>query len=350
MKYSILAAATTLASTVSASFIPRDFNHTALQKRLQSLSYSLSFESRGSSFFNGWVHDGPGDPTNGLVNYLTDRNQATSLGLMGVNSAGNAFMKVDSTSNLGYGVKRNSIRIHTSQSFARPSLIILDAVHLPFGCSVWPAFWSYGMAAAWPQLGEIDIVEQVHNSGYNQATLHTTAGCTQSGSPLTGSVLATNCDWTVNGNAGCSIKDNTANSYGQSASNVGGGVWAVLYDDTGVYYWHFPRGSIPSDISVGNTTPHPANWGTPVGVWSSSTCPTSFIGAQNLIFDITLCGDWAGATFSSAGCGSDCTAFVQTGSNFVNAYWEVGYVRVFSGSGSGGGGGTNSHFVDLTPF
>lgn len=33
----------------------------------------------------------------------------------------------------------------------------MDAYHMPWGCGVWPAWWSYG--PNWPQSGEIDIIE-----------------------------------------------------------------------------------------------------------------------------------------------------------------------------------------------
>lgn len=39
------------------------------------------------------------------------------------------------------------------------SLFVMDAAHVPYGCSVWPAWWS--VAENWPSGGEIDTFEGV---------------------------------------------------------------------------------------------------------------------------------------------------------------------------------------------
>ncbi len=52
------------------------------------------------------------------------------------------------------------VRISSVKTFHH-GLVIADFDHMPFGCSVWPAFWSMG--PVWPDNGEIDIVEGVNN-------------------------------------------------------------------------------------------------------------------------------------------------------------------------------------------
>ena len=65
-----------------------------------------------------------------------------SEGLIEINSAGNAVMRVETTPTVSGN--RKSIRI-TSQFAYTGGLVVLDAVHMPTGCGTWPAFWSDGM-------------------------------------------------------------------------------------------------------------------------------------------------------------------------------------------------------------
>jgi hypothetical protein len=53
-----------------------------------------------------------------------------------------------------------SIRIVSTKTFYH-GLVIADFDRMPFGCSVWPSFWTVG--PSWPHNGEIDIVEGVNN-------------------------------------------------------------------------------------------------------------------------------------------------------------------------------------------
>lgn len=46
------------------------------------------------------------------------------------------------------------------------------------------------------------------------------------------------------------------------------------------------------------------------------------------MFDITLCGDWAGATFSDlTSIGGTCSQAVQNPDNFKNALFDINYVK-----------------------
>lgn len=72
--------------------------------------------------------------------------------------------------------------------------------------------------------------------------------------------------------------------------------------------------------------------------WPTGGCDVAtFFQPQNLIFDITLCGDFAGnaATFAET-CSGDCYSdyVLGNGANYATAYFEVQYVSVFSVSGT----------------
>ena len=45
----------------------------------------------------------------------------------------------------------------------------------------------------------------------------------------------TDCDGNINNNAGCAITDWSRVSYGESFDAQGGGVYVMMWDDTGIY-------------------------------------------------------------------------------------------------------------------
>lgn len=315
----------------------------------------------GSTFFDRWTfQNGIDANTTGNVLFQT-QEQAKQLGLIGVNNAGNVIIKVDNTTNGAndptFG--RPSVKILSNDPMGPGSLLIMDAVHMPFGCSVWPAFWTQG--SNWPDDGEIDIVENVNNAQNNRMALHTLQGCTHPAAGQvqeTGTLIAPDCFNQTNGNEGCLIQDNSTNSYGQGFAQNGGGAFATLWDDQGIRIWFFPRASIPQDVPTAN--PNPSGWGTPTAFYPSSSCDTSkFFGPQTIIFDITICGNFAGIpSIFNPGCQGNCTDLVQDPSNYNTAYFEIRYLTFFSNSttstssssgspgstgspDSGGGGGKN---------
>jgi len=303
--------------------------------------WKLANSYQGDNFYDGWDFFTSPDPTHGIVDFV-DQNTAQSNGLLEVNAQGNAVMRVETTQTVSGN--RQSVRI-TTQSQFNGGLVIMDSVHMPTGCGTWSAFWSNG--PNWPDGGEIDIVEGVHDYTNNQATIHTDVGCTLPSSSsnalaISGTVVGgTDCAALTTGNQGCGIRASTNNSFGAGFNANGGGVYAMKWDTTGIAVYFFPRGSIPADISDG--APQPDSWGLAQAQWPASSCaPFKFFNNHHAIFDTTLCGDWAGAVWDVTGipgqgksCAqitgvSTCEAFVRAnGSAMSEAYWEVRSVKIY---------------------
>ncbi|KAF7306946.1 hypothetical protein MIND_00487400 [Mycena indigotica] len=291
-------------------------------------------EYSGKTFFDRFeFYTGP-DPTRGTVNYVNS-SVAFNNSLAYFEAANNTVvMKGDDTTWLPEGQNRSSVRISSIAQY-NTGLFILDLNQAPWGCGVWPAFWTVG-GGQWPYTGEIDIIEGVHDNEHNQVTWHTGPGCTLSlESNYTGSVVTDNkgvpnldCDGNLNGNAGCGITEWSKASYGPFFAASGGGVFAMKWDETGIAVWSFYRSAIPGDITKGD--PNPANWGTPVASLAPATCdPIAFFVNHSIIFDITFCGDWAGNSYATSGCPGSCSTRLMDPSNFVNASWSINSLKVY---------------------
>jgi len=298
-------------------------------------SYTLEDNYSGPSFFDSFEFFSAKDPTNGYVAYQT-KADAISKGLATVDSNGTVVIAVDSSTTLtadelNAGQYRASVRISTQKTY-NGGLFIYDVIKMPVGLTTWPAIWSTA-TDNWPAYGEIDMIEGVHESTQNQITMHTNATCTlPTGQAITGTVSniddngSSNCDSTSNDD-GCPTMDPTANGWGAAFNANGGGVFAKLWDpEVGIKIWHFPRDNIPSDITSQN--PDPSSWGNPVSFLpNGDNCniASHFIDHM-LIINITLCGDWAGATYSGSG-----TCIEATGdpSNYVDAQWMLNSILVY---------------------
>jgi hypothetical protein len=122
-------------------------------------------------------------------------------------------------------------------------------------------------------------------------TLHTSPGCTLS-KPMnaTGTILATECDATLNYNEGCGVQDTSSRSYGSGLNKAGGGVYVMYQDDSGIAIWFFLHDNIPDDIK--NGTPAFRKWGLPRARWDASSCDMAeYFAAQTLVINITICGE-----------------------------------------------------------
>lgn len=220
----------------------------------------------------------------------------------------------------------SSVRI-SSQKRYDGGLFILDTNHAPWGCGVWPAWWTVG--DNWPNNGEIDIIEGVHDNTHNQVTWHTAPGCVLTNTKnFTGTILSPICDANISSNAGCGVTDWSQVSYGPQFDSLGGGIYAMKWDETGIAVWYFYRNAIPTDLL--NFNPNPSGWGQPSAYLSPNSCniSTYFI-SHSIIFDITLCGVWAGNSYATSGCPGTCADRLQYPENFVNASWSINSLRVY---------------------
>ncbi|EUC65412.1 family 16 endo-1,3(4)-beta-glucanase from glycoside hydrolase, putative [Rhizoctonia solani AG-3 Rhs1AP] len=299
----------------------------------RAATYSVSDTFIGSSFLNGFTHEAIADPTHGRVNYV-DQTTAQRLNL--TYASGNTFvLRSDYTTTLNpSGAGRNSVRIQSKKQWST-HVEILDVRHMPQGCGSWPAYWTTN-TANWPAAGEIDIIEGVNDQAPNAATLHTTAGCTQPFTrDQTGTTTTTDCNWQVNGNAGCGVKNPLANSYGPSFNANGGGWYAMERTSTYIKVWFWPRNSatVPAQVKNGGSSIDTSTWGTPFAAFVNNSCDIAgHFAAENIIINLTFCGDWAGNSdvYRGSGCPSTCVDYVNNNpAAFKNAYWDIAALRVY---------------------
>ncbi|KAI0035226.1 concanavalin A-like lectin/glucanase domain-containing protein [Vararia minispora EC-137] len=320
-------------------------------------SYSLVKEYSGSTFFNDWSFYGNYDNlTNGDAIFVT-RDVAASSNLAYVNSAGNAIIKVDNTTTVDYNYKRNTVRVASTDEYAVGSVWVADMLHVPYGCSVWPAWWS--QASAWPSGGEIDTFEGVNMVTMNQVALHTSHGCTITGAVQTSTLVnSTDCSYDDNANEGCVVTVTSTNSYGAGFAAAGGGVYVTEFSEVGINVWFFTRSEVPPALST-NLSVDTSALGTPTVNYPPTDCDiNTYFAAQHLIFDITLCGGTLTALLSHLDFAGSSSVYAETcgtgtcytdnvignGSNYASAYFEIQYVKVFSNSStstSSGSGNSN---------
>ncbi|KAH6910653.1 family 16 glycosyl hydrolase [Coprinopsis sp. MPI-PUGE-AT-0042] len=291
---------------------------------------------KGKDFFDHFLFFTGHDPTNGLVNYVP-REEAFARNLSYVRDDGVVIIKADDTNWLPMGTNRPSVRVETLKEYTT-GLFILDAETAPWGCGVWPAWWSTSRSVTpWPVAGEIDIIEGVHDNEHNQVAWHTGPNChldlsdnsTYSGNITVKDGVAWDCDTRDYTNyAGCSVTEWSRASYGLEFDEQGGGVFAMKWDENGIAVWSFYRSAVPPDIGEGK--PNPRKWGKPSAFLPSKTCDieTNFKN-HTVIINITFCGDWAGNSYASSGCPGSCPERLMDPKNFENATWSLNSLKIY---------------------
>ncbi|EED85542.1 hypothetical protein POSPLDRAFT_120595 [Postia placenta Mad-698-R] len=292
----------------------------------RSANYTLQNKFVGEDFLQ-WDFFDQSDPTDGLVHYL-DADAATSAGLATVDCNNVTTLAVDANQTVASGGQRNSVRISSPQTY-NSGLFIADFQAMPFGCGIWPAYWTVSINATWPDGGEIDVIEGVNLNTENQITLHSGPDCTLNNTtPTSGHVLGTQCASGPGDDAGCAYAQNDTRSFGAGFNQAGGGVFAHLWNSDGVTFWFFARDEIPQDIKSGN--PDPSTWGEAAAIFPSTGCDiSSHFYDHAIVLDTTICGDWAGPAYASSGCPGTCDSMVANGTNFLDAKWVINSISVF---------------------
>ncbi|KAK3075046.1 hypothetical protein LTR53_002017 [Teratosphaeriaceae sp. CCFEE 6253] len=306
--------------------------------------YLLQSSFSGLSFFDNFDFWTAGDPTFGYVHYV-DQPTAEQNGMIKVTNS-SAIWGVDTTqvldpmANLG----RLSVRLTSVQSWTR-GLFILDLAHMPANqCGVWPAWWMLG-SGTWPENGEIDIIEFTNNLPNNLMALHTSESpnCTVAGSGQSGTLLTANCAG-AGGYTGCGVSATKPNNIGLNFNRASGGVYAMEWTSTAIRMWFFTRDEVPSSIlAASDTGPDPSTFGEPVANFEGSCDIDAHFFNHSMVFDTTFCGSYAGNTWEGDGCPlsdpasgwQSCNNFVATNPQaFVDAYWEVNYLKVYQSTGA----------------
>jgi hypothetical protein len=166
-------------------------------------------------------------------------------------------------------------------------------------------------------------------------TLHTGPGCSISDNGgMSGQISTSICDVNAEGqskNAGCQISTGNTQTYGSGFNSNKGGVYATEWTSSAIKIYFFPRGSIPLDILSGSPTP--SSWGTPIASFQGGCDISKTFSEQQIVFDTTFCGDWAGNSWSSSSCSvkaDTCNSYVQNNPNaFSDAYWTINSLKVY---------------------
>lgn len=305
----------------------------------QAAGYQLETTYDTTNFFNSFDFFTEADPTQGFVDYV-DGETANREGLAGY-AKGGIFMGVDyKTMNPANG--RKSVRV-TSQKAFTGGLFTADIAHMPGSiCGTWPAFWMFG--PDWPGSGEIDIIEGVNTQTKNSITLHTKPGChvTNQGALASTKFASSDCG-AYGTSAGCGQHTDDNQNYGDGFNAIGGGVYATEWTSDHIAVWFFPRSRIPQDIQAEN--PDPSNWGTPLArfVGGDSCNIDQHFSKNQIVFDTTFCGAWAGSPDVWAS-NLECSALASTCKDYVSgnpaafeeAFWVLNSIKVYQqGTGSG---------------
>ncbi|KAJ7137880.1 hypothetical protein C8R44DRAFT_766406 [Mycena epipterygia] len=269
---------------------------------------SAVHEYSGASFFSGWEFYGKPE---GNTNFL-NHTDAIAQHLINVTESGTALIKVDNSATVSdvSPVRRNSVRIISADSYPIGSSIIMDAVHVPYGCSVRGNFW----------MADSEIMQ---NDNITKMRLHTNE-CVP---PEKRNIPQRSGHFDYSSQGRLAVDKKNPDTLAQNQS----GVYAAHLSVAGVFIWYWDHPNIPKSISsaVSGSSIDNSDWGMPM-----SRQVHRVRGPQRLVLDIGLCAappcrPWP--AIDSDMCPSDCVSgnVVRNGRNFDAAFFEINYIRTY---------------------
>lgn len=207
--------------------------------------------------------------------------------------------------------KRETAKIATKETWNH-FLATMQYSHVPFGCGVWPAFFTLAPDYPWPQGGEMDILEYV-NADFSKSSLHTAKGCKLSSEAVqrVGAFPDRNdmdydCETGYPDLLGCA-----PNKWMKTGKDwaLNPGVVAMEWTADFVKIFYIPDNEIPEDLR--SETPRPEQWERWLFSYyplKESGCQPNVIQPQQMVLQISFCGDWASKVWDAD---KECKAMIS---------------------------------------
>jgi len=327
------------------------------------VKWSLDWKAEGKNFFKDWTFVTQ-DDVHGAHQFV-NKSEAFHRGVIST-SGDDAFIRVGGIRKPveeGEADKRYSANLHSDHAWdpKHGMLVMMKYKHLPYGCGLWPGFWTMNSDRVWPKGGEFDMMEYANYEG-NLVSYHIEEHChldkakieqcKPRGSSAKHATKTQDCATDYYKNLmGCRPPhiQKTGKQLSQSP-----GIIASVWTKDHIIMYHIPEDEIPDDIH--NNRPEPATWNKWVMAFLPFKEPCQSTGPQELVLNLQLCGDWAGHTWDvscrttgyyahSGWCDTGlsnprdcCTQYITSpkrdGQLKRDAFFDINYIKVFTGNGA----------------
>lgn len=270
--------------------------------------YTLNWKAEGATFFDEWTFL-TNDPNAGGAKYTT-REQAFQQKVVEA-QPGSAILRAGSR--VPGELKRYSAKVLTNRKWTY-FLAAMKFSHVPWGCGVWPAFWTKSPDIGWPNGGELDLLEYCNEIG-SRSSFHvgTLNRCQLDANllhkPGCPTFLDAEYQWTGHYDCvtnypdqiGCAPNVKPILSGEEMASQPG--VVAVEWTADYLKVFRIPEASVPQ-TGLDGDQPRPDSWDQWIVAYypfaasernkpGSCPNPARVMAAQQLVINLGFCGDWS---------------------------------------------------------